>query len=959
MPIPFSEAVERAEWSRQRLLPALTLGAPNQHLHFFDSLPRSLMRSTRLNRVSRAVVFCLTLTAFSMPSSGEAQQAVTTPEAAFGEALGSDYFLATYTQLMSYWETLANESDRMVLDTIGLTEEGRPQLMAILTSPENHRNLDRYQEIAARLAHAEGVSEEQARALAEEGKAIIWIDGGLHATEVLGAQQLMELVFQMVRNDDAETRRILDDVVILAVHANPDGHELVSNWYMRESDPLKRSSSNIPVLYEKYAGHDNNRDFFMSNLAETTNMNRVMYREWYPQIVYNHHQTGPTGTIMFAPPFRDPPNYHFDPLILTGLDQVGSAMHGRFVLEGKGGTTMRSGASYSTWWNGGLRTTPYFKNMIGLLTETVGHPTPIQIPFLTTRQLTHGDLPLPVEPTDTWHFRQSVEYSLTANRAVLDYASRNRDRLLYNIWKMGTNAIERASRDSWTTRPHWIARAEASLPSRNVRGSQVAMGGAEDFRSMMRRPEDRDPRGYVIPSDQVDFPTATKFVNALLKNGVIVHQATAGFDVGGKWYPEGSYVVRSDQAFRAHVLDMFEPQDHPNDFAYPGGPPVAPYDLTGWTLAFTMGVEFDRILEGFSGPFQKIETELATPPAGRVAGTASQGYLMSHEINDAFVVVNRLLEAGKSVYWMEASGSAGDASYEPGTFYIPDGRGVSEIVEGAAEELGVHFTGLTEEPSGEALELNEVRVGLWDRYGGSMPSGWTRFLLERFEFPFRQVFPQELNAGRLDRNFDVLIFPDGAVGGGGFGGGGAVDPETIPTEYRDRLGSVGQETVAALEDFMERGGTVITIGSSSALGEMLGLPISDHLVEPGTDQRLSPEKYFIPGSILEIQLDRSSPLTRGLPSPLDVMFSRSPVFRVGSAPNVRSIGTYGAAPLRSGWAWGQDYVGGGAAVIEADMGNGKLFVFGPEIAFRAQTHGTFPLLFNGILYPNANAKTLR
>jgi len=908
-----------------------------------------------MSRATPAAAFCLTLAAFCIPSSTLAQQPVTTPESAFGEALGSDYFLATYTQLMSYWETLAGESDRMVLDTIGSTEEGRPQLMAIITSPENHQNLDRYQEIAARLARAEGVSESEARALSEEGKAIIWIDGGLHATEVLGAQQLMELVFQMVRNDDAETMRILDDIVILAVHANPDGHELVTNWYMREPDPLKRSSSNIPVLYEKYAGHDNNRDFFMSNLAETTNMNRVMYREWFPQIVYNHHQTGPTGTIMFAPPFRDPPNYNFDPMILTGLDQVGSAMHSRFVLEGKGGTTMRSGASYSTWWNGGLRTTPYFKNMIGLLTETVGHPTPIQIPFLTTRQLTHGDLPLPIEPTDTWHFRQSVEYSLTANRAVLDYASRNRDRLLYNIWKMGTNAIERASKDSWTTRPQAIARAEANLPSRNVRGSQVAMGDAESFQSMMRRPEDRDPRGYVIPSDQIDFPTATKFVNTLLKNGVIVHRATAGFDVAGKRYPEGSYVVRSDQAFRAHVLDMFEPQDHPNDFAYPGGPPIAPYDLTGWTLAFTMGVEFDRILEGFSGPFQEIETELASPPPGRVAGSASQGYLLSHEINDAFVVVNRLMEAGKQVYWMEASGTVGDAAYEPGTFYIPDGRGVSEIVEGAAAELGVHFTGLTDEPTGEALELNEVRVGLWDRYGGSMPSGWLRFVLERFEFPFRQVFPQELNAGRLDRNFDVLIFPDGAVGGSG----GGVDPETIPAEYRDRLGSVGEETVAALQDFMERGGTVITIGSSSTLGQMLGLPISDYLVEPGTDRRLSPEEYFIPGSILEIELDRSSPLTRGLSSPLDVMFSRSPVFKVGRASNLRTIGSYGANPLRSGWAWGQEHVEGGAAVIEADMGQGKLFVFGPEIAFRSQTHGTFPLLFNGIYYPSGESKTLR
>ncbi|MCA9737860.1 MAG: peptidase, partial [Gemmatimonadetes bacterium] len=680
------------------------------------------LRASRAGR--RAVVLAALLTSLA-PRTAAAQQRVTSPEQAFGQAIGSDYFLTNYTQLVEYWQTLARESNRMVLDTIGETEEGRPQLMAIITSPENHRNLDRYRTIAQRLARAEGVSEDEARQLAAEGKAIVWIDGGLHATEVLGAQQLIETVYQLVSRDDAETQRFLDDIVILAVHANPDGMELVSNWYNRESDPMQRSTGNIPVLYEKYAGHDNNRDFFMSNLAETTNMNRAMYREWYPQIVYNHHQTGPVGTIMFAPPFRDPPNYHFDPIVLTTLDAVGAALHGRMVLEGKGGTTMRSGASYSTWWNGGLRTTPYFKNMVGLLTETVGHPTPIQIPFLPDRQLSHGDLPLPVEPTQTWHFRQSIEYSLTANRAVLDYASRNKDQLLFNFWKMGNNAIEKGSTDTWTVRPKWIARAESELSGGRPRGD------ADDYQRMLRRPEDRDPRGYILPADQADLPTAVKFLNTLLKNGVEVQRATADFTVNGKRYPAGSYVVRADQAFRAHVIDMFEPQDHPNDFAYPGGPPVPPYDLTGWTLAYTMDVGYDRILDGFDGPFEVVDAELLTPPAGTISGDPRAGWVLSHEMKDAFVVVNRLKAQNKRVYWMESTGP----NHQRGAFFIPTGGGVRQIVETAARELGVDFTGVAERPAGAALELSRVRVGLWDQYGGSMPSGWTRFVLERFEFP--------------------------------------------------------------------------------------------------------------------------------------------------------------------------------------------------------------------------------
>ena len=285
-------------------------------------------------RHAAALAALFTLAATGAPR-GTASAQLTTPEEQFGYRIGTDYQLVNYRGLTDYWHLLAEQSGRMTLESIGRTSEGREQWMATITSPANRPNLERYKEIAARLARSEGVTEEEARALAGEGKAVVWIDGGLHATEVLGIQQLMELVWQMVSRDDPETMRFLDEVILLAVHANPDGHALVANWYMRNDDPLERSSGNVPVLYNKYAGHDNNRDFFMASLAESENMNRVMYREWFPQIVYNHHQTGPAGTVMFAPPFRDPPNHNLDPIILTSLDQVGSAMHQRFVVEGK------------------------------------------------------------------------------------------------------------------------------------------------------------------------------------------------------------------------------------------------------------------------------------------------------------------------------------------------------------------------------------------------------------------------------------------------------------------------------------------------------------------------------------------------------------------------------------------------------------------------------------------------
>jgi hypothetical protein len=219
--------------------------------------------------------------------------------------------------------------------------------------------------------------------------------------------------------------------------------------------PAKRSYSGIPRLYQKYIGHDDNRDFYMSAQPESEAINRVFYHDWFPQIVYNHHQTGPAGTVLFAPPFRDPFNYLFDPLVVTGLDVVGAAMHNRFAAENKPGATTRTGAGYSTWWNGGLRTTVYFHNLIGLLTETIGNPTPMEIPFVVNRQLAQGNLPFPIAP-QKWHFRQSVEYSITANRAVIDVASKNREDFLLNSYRMGKNSIDRGSRDNWTNYPRRI-----------------------------------------------------------------------------------------------------------------------------------------------------------------------------------------------------------------------------------------------------------------------------------------------------------------------------------------------------------------------------------------------------------------------------------------------------------------------------------------------------------------------
>ncbi|MES2124780.1 MAG: M14 metallopeptidase family protein [Gemmatimonadota bacterium] len=882
---------------------------------------------------SIAALLCLAL-----PLS--AQTRLTTPEEALGHAIGADYRLPNYTALQRWWEQLATQSPRMKLDTIGLTAEGRPQLMAVLSSPANLARLEEYRRTSEQLARGR-IDEATAHRLAAEGKAVIWIDGGLHADEVLGANQLLELVWQFVSMNDPETLRILDDVIILAVQVNPDGMELVADWYMRQADSLKRSTNGLPRLYEKYAGHDNNRDFYRNALPESRNASRIQYLTWYPQVIYNHHQTGPAGSVMFTPPFRDPFNYFFDPLIPTSLDWVGMAMQRRFAAEGKGGIVDENATSYSTWWNGGLRTAGYFHNMIGILTESIGNPTPQTIPLRLDRQLPSGDGVFPVQ-WGPWHFRQSIDYSMTANRAILDLASRYREDLLFNFWRMGRNSIERGSRDSWTAEPAIIA--AAAKAATGLQGAAAQQAEA----AVLRDPARRDPRAYVIPAGQPEMGNAIDFLQALSTSGIEIQKATAPFTINGISYPRGSFVVRGDQAFRPHVLDMFEPQHHPTDLQYPGGPPKRPYDNAGYTLAYQMGIRFDRVLDAFEAPLVPITSEEIRPDAAPFDASA-RAWLLSAGSTDAFLAVNRLLKAKQSVERMA-----------DGSFLVRRTPASVAILATLARDRGLPTTATASRARGE--HIKSLRVGLWDRYGGSMPSGWTRWILEKYEAPFEVVYAPRLDAGDLRKQFDVLIFVDGAIpgaprGGGQFGGGRGLDTASIPSEFRERLGNVtAATTVPQLKHFLEQGGRIVAIGSSASnLAIGLGLPMENQLVDDsakGTARPLSSDKYYIPGSVLRVTVDTTQAVAAGAHTTTDVFFDNSPVWRFlpgAEAKGLTRLGWFSEAePLKSGWAIGEEYLKDGVTMATAKVGTGTAYLYGPEILFRAQPEGTFRFLFNAL-----------
>ncbi|MDB5011554.1 MAG: peptidase, partial [Mucilaginibacter sp.] len=602
------------------------------------------------------------------------------------------------------------------------------------------------------------------------------------------------------------------------------------------------------------------------------------------------------------------------------------------------------------------------------------NPTPSSIPVVPERLIPSSATPFPVLP-QVWHFRQSIDYSVSLNYAVLNYAARYGDEMLYNMYQMGKNSIDRGSKDTWTLSPKRadaITEAAKAAPRDTSAGAgrggrnggaagAVTVGGGRGgnnisikyFDAVLKNPELRDPRGYIMTADQTDIGTLVRFINTCLRSGLVVQKATASFSVAGKSYPAGSYIIKANQAFRPEVLDRFEPQDHPNDFLYPGGPPIRPYDMTGWTLAYQMGIQFDRILDDFNGPFQRIPYgELQAMPAAPAPAVASAGYMLSGLANNSFIAVNDLFKSGAEVYRTTTA----DAGFPAGTFYVPYSANAKTALDKAAKELGVKATAVSTKP-GSLLPINAARVAVWDQYGGSIPSGWIRWMMEQYHFPYKVVYPQEFDAGDLKSKYDVIIFVGGAIpaagrAGGNFGGGGGRGG-VIPDEYKAMSGRVTiEKTVPQLKAFMEAGGTIVTIGTSANLAYDLGLPVHNALVDNvnGKEVPFSGDKFYVPGAVLHATLDPTQPANWGMPAEADVMYDSSPAFKLdadAASKGVKPLMWFSSdKPLRSGWAFGQKYLKDDVAAFSAPVGSGMLYVFGPEITFRAQSHGTFKLLFN-------------
>jgi len=838
--------------------------------------------------------------------------ATTSPETFFGFQLGADRQLARWDRMVEYYRLLEKESGRIRVVDLGPSTMGNPFLLVILSSPENLAKLERLQQVNARLSDPRGLSEADARTLVAEGRAVIVQSMSLHATEVGGSQMAPELAWDLASRTDEETQRILDNVVFLMVPSfNPDGQIMVTDWY-RKWVGTEYEAAGLPWLYHKYTGHDNNRDAFMTNVVESQYMAKIMFRDWIPQAYVDHHHMGSYGARLYVPPYAEPIRPDADPLVWREMSWYGG--HIAYKEEEAGLSGIINMAIYSGWGHFGFHWITPFHNIAGMLTESASARLASPL-YIHPDQLRGGTRGLPEYEVQTtfpnpwpggwWRLRDIVERQKVSAWATLDIAARNKETALWNAYLKAKRQTERGATGS--------------------------------------------PKAYVIPAAQHDPLTAARMVNTLRVQGIEIHQARKPLAVGGMNYGAGSFVVSAAQPKRGLIRYLLGRTFYP-DNSYTrsaDGSPIRPYDMATDTMFEFMGVRVDPVDETIAGDLQTLEADV-TP-----IGTAGQGgaaYVFDGRLNDSFRALNMLADKGIAVRRVDTAGQGVRA----GDFLVA--AGAEAVLAAVAKETGVSFTPLQANPSPGTHELKRLRIGMYQRYfGGNMDEGWTRLLLERWGFPYTTVMDAEIRKGNLNAAYDVIILPDdstaritgerAAQGGGGRGGGSGPDPDSVPPGYRSGIGNDG---VKALQDFVRQGGRLVTLGGASSFGiEKFALPIRNVV------GNVASKDFYCPGSTLHAIFDTTHPLAYGMPAEGLLLFWNSQAFEIAPTDANENYQIVARFPerdlLESGWLIGEDRIAKRAAMVSATYGEGQVVLIGFRTQARAQTHGTFKLLFNALV----------
>ena len=840
------------------------------------------------------VVFCAVLSLTSMAQKPASR--VLAPSEFLKFEVGADRKLADYRQIVSYFKALAAAvPDRLELETLGKTTLGEEMIMAVISSPENLHKKARYQEIARKLADPRGLSQEQIDALAREGKTILLLTCNIHSTEIGSSQMAMEWAYKLVTAQDEETKRRLDSSIVLLVPSlNPDGQIMVTEWY-RKYLGTKYEGGPMPYLYHHYVGHDNNRDWYMLTQVETRNVNRAVYHEWFPQFWLDEHQMGFYGPRIYIPPNADPVAKLVNPLVHRGNNLMGATMGWRLEEAGKSGVIY--GYSFDAYWPGGTRNTGWWKNMFGVLTEVASAriATPLEVSPTELQGGAKGlityeqqiNFPNPW-PGGTWRLRDIMDYELLVSDAALETVSKYRQEMLRGVASMAGQAVQTA-----------------------------------DANQFWRIPID----------DQRDPITATRLAALMLEHGVEVRLA------GDK----KSFLIATAQPYGRFVEEMMGLQRYPEVKPAPNSGILEPYDVAAWSLPLMMGVKAEKVMLAPGEQQSATLLKQAPWPGGGLEGNGPY-YSTPDDKNNVSALINAMQKAGGQAF------IARPGNQSPVAIFAAHAQ-----LAATAEKLHLRLQAVPALPAG-AIQVKPLRLALYKSYIPSIDEGWTRFLLEQYGFAVKNVENKEVRAGNLNAAWDVIILPDSArdaVVEGKPGREGYF--EELPPEY---TGGIGKEGLRALRDFVEKGGTIITLARAADVltGEEFNLPVRNVLVT-GADKRPLPTSEFnIPGSLLRIDLDTKHPVAWGMPAEIAGFFDSPVAFQTSApAPDIqRSIIAWYPEDARdiliSGYVHGAERLQRKAAAVSFTRGKGKIVMFGFRVQHRAQTEGTFQMLFNAIYW---------
>jgi len=843
------------------------------------------------------------------------------PDQFIGFKVGADTKLARWDRIVEYMKQVAGGSDRVRLRELGKTNNGQPFLMMEISSPETIKNLDRYKQYERRLYFQNGAPTPRERdEIFRQGKVVVFVGASIHATEVGATQMTLELVHHLATDDSPATRKILDNVILLLVPSlNPDGQTLVTDWYNRNLGTPYEASP-LPMLYHPYVGHDNNRDMYMFTQKESQFVAQVAWHDWIPSVWLDAHQMGAGGPRIFVMPATDPINPNVHPLIYRWNAILGQSQAAALEAAGKDGIIYNS--TYTNFWQGAMAWAGWWHNQVGLLTEVasvrIASPTDQMkgslrntMPSDFAREAAMdavvpgmGTLGAPVDTNPRteyprpwlggrWTLRDIVDYQYIATMALLDTAADRREAILRQIYEVNRQTVE------------------------DGRTGPV--------------------KAILIPIDlQQDAREALHLAERLMMGGVEVYRAEAAFELDDRPYQPGTLVIPMTQVFARYAKDLLEKQTYPEVRRAPNLPAEAPYDVTAWSLGLQFGVTLDFATE----PMPNVKlTRVAAPLKlpGRVTGNGTR-FVFEYTGADSAIAVNRLLKDGVKV------------AFTPSSHVIVDGAGRSQLEE-IARDLGVSFSAAEAPPPGVPDEpkqpIRAPRVALYQPWtGGNIDEGWTRWVLEEYEFPYTTVHNADLRAGGLRRKFDAIILPDQAPREIVDGNLGAA----IRPEYRGGIGDIG---VDSLQRFVSEGGTLIALGAASDL-------VVDRFPVPVRDQKraLRRDQHFGPGTILRIQVDTTNPLGYGMAADTYGFYNNSPFFTLVDGFNANKASVIARFPneevVASGWLRGEDLMAGRAAVVSVDFRPGRIVLFGLRPQHRAQTHATFPMLFNS-LYLSAEA----